>query len=151
VVGHGSRDWGIVAVFGVVYLGMFLGGLPRLKLGRSGVALLGAIAFFAFMGVSAQMRLGGFYTAVTRRVARLPLSRSGLLPVLIAVAGALSEVFSNDLVWLAMTPVVARLCQHAGRRAAAGWLERQPDRRRPDARAAESTSAGGRRPPSASR
>jgi len=131
------RDWGIVAVFGVVYLGMFLGGLPRLKLDRSGVALLGAIAvialtgqavedaaravdlptivlLFAFMVVSAQMRLGGFYTAVTRRVAALPLPRSGLLAMLIAVAGALSAVFSNDIVCLAMTPVVARLCLQRG-------------------------------------
>jgi Na+/H+ antiporter NhaD/arsenite permease-like protein len=137
LLGHGVRDWGIVVVFGVVYLGMFLGGLPRLKLDRSGVALLGAIAviaftgesvedaarsvdlptivlLFAFMVVSAQMRLGGFYTAVTQRVAALPLSRSALLAVLIVVAGALSAVFSNDIVCLAMTPVVARLCLQRG-------------------------------------
>jgi Na+/H+ antiporter NhaD/arsenite permease-like protein len=130
-------DWGVVAVFGVVYLGMFLGGLPRLKLDRSGVALLGAIAMialtgmtmedaarsvdlptivllFAFMVVSAQMRLGGFYTAVTRSVGELPLSRPGLLAALIAVAGALAAVFSNDIVCLAMTPVVARLCLRRG-------------------------------------
>lgn len=137
LLGHGGRDWGVVAVFAVVYLGMFLGGLPRLKLDRSGVALLGAIAviaftgesvedaaravdlptivlLFAFMVLSAQMRLGGFYTAVTQRVAALPLSRSALLAVLIAVAGALSAVFSNDVVCLAMTPVVARLCLRRG-------------------------------------
>ena len=135
--GRGVLDWGVVAVFAIVYLGMFLGGLPRLKLDRSGVALLGAIAviaftgesvedaarsvdlptivlLFAFMVVSAQMRLGGFYTAVTQRVAALPLSRSALLAVLIAVAGALSAVFSNDIVCLAMTPVVARLCLRRG-------------------------------------
>jgi Na+/H+ antiporter NhaD/arsenite permease-like protein len=133
LLGHGALDWGIVFVFGVVYLGMFLGGLPRLKLDRSGVALLGAIAviaitgesvesaarsvdlptlvlLFAFMVVSAQMRLGGFYTEVTRRVGAMPLSRSGLLAALIVVAGALSAVFSNDIVCLAMTPVVAQLC-----------------------------------------
>ncbi|WP_425260570.1 anion transporter [Rubrivivax sp. RP6-9] len=137
LLGHGVRDWGIVAVFAVVYLGMFLGGLPRLKLDRSGVALLGAIAvialtgqsvddaarsvdlptivlLFAFMVLSAQMRLGGFYTAVTQRVAALPLSRRGLMAALIAVAGALSAVFSNDIVCLAMTPVVARLCLQRG-------------------------------------
>jgi Na+/H+ antiporter NhaD/arsenite permease-like protein len=136
-LGHAARDWSIVTVFAVVYLGMFLGGLPRLKLDRSGVALLGAIAviaitgqtvqdaaravdlptlvlLFAFMVVSAQMRLGGFYTAVTRRVAALPLPRSGLLAVLIVVAGTLSAVFSNDVVCLAMTPVVARLCLQRG-------------------------------------
>lgn len=132
-----AADWGIVAVFATVYLGMFLGGLPRLKLDRSGVALLGAIAvialagmpvedaaraidlptivlLFAFMVVSAQMRLGGFYAAVTRRVGAMPLSRSGLLAALIFVAGALSAVFSNDIVCLAMTPVVARLCLQRG-------------------------------------
>ncbi|RVU43308.1 SLC13 family permease [Rubrivivax rivuli] len=127
------QAWGIAAVFAVVYLGMFLGGLPRLKLDRTGVALLGAIAaialagwsveeaarsvdlptlvlLFAFMVVSAQLRLGGFYGAVTRRVGALPLSEAGLLGALIAVAGVLSAVFSNDVVCLAMTPVVARLC-----------------------------------------
>ena len=136
-LGHSATDWGIVAVFVTVYLGMFLGGLPRLKLDRSGVALLGAIAviaftgmpledaaravhlptivlLFSFMVVSAQMRLGGFYTEVTRRVGALPLSRRGLLAALIAVAGMLSAVFSNDIVCLAMTPVVARLCLQRG-------------------------------------
>lgn len=135
--GHSATDWGIVAVFAVVYLGMFLGGLPRLKLDRSGVALLGAIAvialaglpleqvaravdlptivlLFAFMVVSAQMRLGGFYTEVTRRVGALPLSRPALLAALIFVAGALSAIFSNDIVCLAMAPVVARLCLQRG-------------------------------------
>ena len=79
----------VVGIFIVVYLGMILGGLPLLQLDRTGVALLGAIALigfdavsleeaaqsihlptlillFAFMVVSAQMRLGGFYDGVTR-------------------------------------------------------------------------------------
>jgi len=127
----------VVAVFATVYLGMFLGGLPTLKLDRSGVALLGAIAMiaitgetvdtaaravdlptlvllFAFMVVSAQLRMSGFYAAVARRVGAMPLSRPGLLAALIGVAGALSAVFSNDVVCLAMTPVVARLCLQRG-------------------------------------
>ncbi len=137
LLSHSATDWGVVAIFGIVYLGMFLGGLPRLKLDRSGVALLGAIAvialaglpvqdaadaidlptivlLFSFMVVSAQMRLGGFYGAVTRRVGALPLSRNGLLAALILVAGALSAVFSNDVICLAMTPMVARLCLRRG-------------------------------------
>ena len=136
-LGHTGQDWIVVAIFATVYLGMFLGGLPRLKLDRSGVALLGAIAvmaltglplqdaaqavdlptivlLFAFMVVSAQMRLGGFYTEVTRRVGGMALSRRGLLAALIAVAGGLSAVFSNDIICLAMTPVVARLCLQRG-------------------------------------
>src|SRR5690606_29004943 len=51
LLGHSSTDWAIVAVFAIVYLGMFLGGLPRLKLDRSGVALLGAIAVIALAGL----------------------------------------------------------------------------------------------------
>jgi Na+/H+ antiporter NhaD/arsenite permease-like protein len=132
-----QSDAAVVAVFATVYLGMFLGGLPRLKLDRSGVALLGAIAtitllgwtvedaaravdlptlvlLFAFMVVSAQMRLGGFYTAVVRHVGAMPLSRSGLLGALIVVAAVLSAVFSNDVICLAMTPVVLRIALRRG-------------------------------------
>jgi Na+/H+ antiporter NhaD/arsenite permease-like protein len=131
------QDWGVVAVFATVYLGMFLGGLPHLKLDRSGVALLGAIAviallgwsvneaaravdlptivlLFSFMVVSAQMRLSGFYIAITRWVGALPLSRSGLLGALVVAAAALSAVFSNDIICLAMAPVVVRLCRQRG-------------------------------------
>jgi len=66
------------------------------------------------MVVAAQMRLGSFFTAVTRRVAALPLGPAGLLAALVGVAGALSAVFSNDVICLAMTPVVARLCMRRG-------------------------------------
>ena len=130
-------DAAIAAVFAVVYLGMFLGGLPRLKLDRSGVALLGAIAvialtgmgvedaaravdlptivlLFAFMVVSAQMRLGGFYAEVARRVGARPLAPAALLAALIGLAAALSAVFSNDVVCLALTPVVLRIALRRG-------------------------------------
>jgi hypothetical protein len=46
----------VLAVFGIVYLGMILGGLPRLHLDRTGVALLGAIAI---VGAGADARTGG--------------------------------------------------------------------------------------------
>ena len=128
---------GVLLVFVLVYVGMFLGGLPRLKLDRSGVALLGAIAMmaltgmsiqeaaqaidlktlvllFAFMLISAQMRLGGFYTEVTRRVGGLPVTPPVLLGALIGTSAALSAVFSNDVICLAMTPVVVRLCLSRG-------------------------------------
>ena len=49
---HAFTDWAVVTVFGVVYLGMFLGGLPRLRLDRTGVALLGAIAMMAITGMT---------------------------------------------------------------------------------------------------
>ena len=123
----------VALVFAAVYLGMIAGALPFLQLDRTGIALLGAIAIvglgalspeqaaqavhlptilllFAFMVISAQLRLGGFYTWVTRRVAQLPLSPPVLLGVLIAAMAALSAVFSNDIVCLAAAPVLARIC-----------------------------------------
>ena len=122
-----------VAIFAIVYLGMILGGLPFLQLDRTGVALLGAIAIvgleilspqqaalsvhlptllllFSFMVISAQMRLGGFYAWVTERIAALPLSPPALLAAVIAVVAALSAVFSNDVVCLAVAPVLADAC-----------------------------------------
>ena len=123
----------IVIIFLVVYLGMILGGLPFLQLDRTGVALLGAIAlisvdavtlqdaaeavhlptiilFFSFMVVSAQMRLGGFYDWVTQRLAVLALSPPQLLGALIFVVAGLSAVFSNDIVCLAIAPVLINVC-----------------------------------------
>jgi Na+/H+ antiporter NhaD/arsenite permease-like protein len=124
----------ILIIFLIVYLGMILGGLPFLRLDRTGVALLGAIALisinalsleqavasihlptmallFAFMVVSAQMRLGGFYDRVTQQLAGLALSPASLLGVLIVVSAALSAVFSNDIVCLAMAPLLVDACR----------------------------------------
>jgi Na+/H+ antiporter NhaD/arsenite permease-like protein len=123
----------VVSVFAVVYLGMILGGLPFLQLDRTGIALLGAIAIvglgaltpeqaafsihlptllllFSFMVISAQMRLGGFYTWLTVRIAALPLAPAALLAAMMGMVAALSAVFSNDVVCLAVAPVLADAC-----------------------------------------
>jgi len=126
-------DSATLVIFVIVYLGMILGGLPFLQIDRTGIALLGAIALvglgavspeqaaqsvhlptllllFSFMVISAQMRLGGFYTRVTRHIAASGVSPPALLALLIAAAAALSAVFSNDIVCLAMAPVLADAC-----------------------------------------
>lgn len=123
----------VLIVFGLVYLGMILGGLPFFQLDRTGIALLGAIVLvaagdvsleeagrsihaptlillFAFMVLSAQLRLGGFYPFVTRRIAALPVTPPLLLGALIVVVGVLSAVFSNDIICLAMAPVLVDAC-----------------------------------------
>jgi len=129
----GGMTAAVLAIFAVVYLGMILGGLPFVQLDRTGVALLGAIAIigvgdlspeqaalaihlptilllFSFMVISAQMRLGGFYTWVTLRIAALPLAPAALLAATMAAVAALSAVFSNDVVCLAVAPVLADAC-----------------------------------------
>ena len=123
----------VIAVFALVYLGMMLGEIPGLALDRTGVALLGAIAMvalgalpfadawgavdmstlyllFALMVVSAQFRLAGFYSEVVRRMVALRTTPTGLLAVVLAAAAVLSAVLTNDVVCLAMTPVLVEGC-----------------------------------------
>jgi Na+/H+ antiporter NhaD/arsenite permease-like protein len=130
-------DTPLLFIFIGVYLGMLLGEFPGFALDRTGVALLGAIALVAtrrvtvaeawasidvatialllgLMVVSAQFRLGGFYTAVTRRIAALDVTPPRLLALLIGVAGLLSALLANDIVCLAMAPVLASGCARRG-------------------------------------
>jgi Na+/H+ antiporter NhaD/arsenite permease-like protein len=123
----------IVIIFLIVYIGMILGGLPFVQLDRTGVALLGAIAMisvdavslqeaaesvhlptiillFSFMVLSAQMRLGGFYDWVTRSLGARALSPPRLLGAMMIVVAGLSAVFSNDIVCLAVAPVLINAC-----------------------------------------
>jgi Na+/H+ antiporter NhaD/arsenite permease-like protein len=130
-------DAPVLTIFLLVYLGMMLGRLPGLALDRTGVALLGALLLvalgrvtlaqawasvdvptvallFGLMVVSAQLRLGGFYTALTRRLAAAEVSPQTLLALLVAVVGALSALLANDIVCLAMAPVLAEGCIRRG-------------------------------------
>ena len=122
-------------VFAFVYLGMIAGELPGLKLDRTGIALLGAIVLvatgrvpldtawraidvptmallFGLMVLSAQFRLGGFYTMVTRRLGKSEHTPVRLLGLVIITAAGLSAVLANDIVCLAMAPVLIEVCTH---------------------------------------
>ncbi len=123
-----------LAVFVAVYAGMVLGGLPASRLDRTGVALLGAVALIALgalpldaawraidagtlglllglMLLSAQFRLGGFYTRITRLLAARPTSPERLLLELVLTCGLLSALLTNDVVCLAVTPVLIDVCR----------------------------------------
>jgi Na+/H+ antiporter NhaD/arsenite permease-like protein len=127
----------VLGVFGVVYLGMLLGEIPGLALDRTGVALLGALALvaterttpeqawravdvptlallFGLMVVSAQLRMGGFYTWLTRRIVSVRLGPLGLLAAVVAAAGVLSAVLANDIVCLAVAPLLVEGCLRRG-------------------------------------
>jgi Na+/H+ antiporter NhaD/arsenite permease-like protein len=124
-------------IFALTYLGIALGEVPGLVLDRTGIALLGAIAMVALgvvpekeavlaidmptilllyglMVISAQFRLGGFYTHVAVFITRtLHRPRLFLLAMMCASAG-LSAVLANDIVCLAFTPVIAVALMRAG-------------------------------------
>ncbi|NOT02490.1 MAG: anion transporter [Phycisphaerales bacterium] len=126
-------DGVVLVTFIIVYAGMFFGRLPGLALDRTGVALLGAIALLAtgritppaawtaidvpttalliaMMVVSAQFRLGGFYTAVTRRIANTHAGPNAVLALVILAAGSLSAVLANDVICIVMTPLIIEAC-----------------------------------------
>jgi Na+/H+ antiporter NhaD/arsenite permease-like protein len=127
----------ILAIFIFVYAGMILGELPYLKIDRTGIAVLGAIALIAagkitpqeawlsvdvptigltmgLMIVSAQFRLSGGYAALTQKIASASFSPPALLGLLIAVAALLSAVLANDIVCLAMAPILLAGCSRRG-------------------------------------
>jgi Na+/H+ antiporter NhaD/arsenite permease-like protein len=112
---------------------MLLGEIPGLALDRTGVALLGALVLvaservtpdaawravdvptlallFGLMVVSAQFRLGGFYTWITRRIVSADAAPGVLLGFVVAAAGALSALLANDIVCLAMAPLLVEGC-----------------------------------------
>jgi len=125
------------AVFLVVYVGMILGRIPGLALDRTGLALLGAIVLLAFgrvdtsdlsaavdiptiallfglMVVSVQFRLSGFYSRIVRWTDGLRLTPPALLALIVLTTALLSAVLVNDIICLAMTPVVIEICCRRG-------------------------------------
>lgn len=130
-------DWVVVVAFVAVYAGMILGEFPGLAIDRSGIALLGAIVviaagrltpanawlaidtstialLFGLMVISAQFRLGGFYSEVVRRLAAHAVGTERLLLGIVLVSGALSALLANDIVCLAMAPMLIDVCVRRG-------------------------------------
>jgi len=123
-------------IFILTYVGIALGKIPGIGLDRTGIALLGAIAMVAFsiltpeqafrsidlstilllyslMIISAQLRLGGFYTKAASSTLVL-LSRPKLFLLASMILSALlSAVLANDIVCFAFTPVLAASLLHA--------------------------------------
>ena len=119
-------------IFFVVYLAMGLGHIPGFKVDRTGAALIGGIAMilagkltpegawnaidyrtigmlFGLMVVSAAFVASGFYAWLAQRIATLPVKPPALLAILIVVAGFLSSLLTNDVVVVAMTPLLVQI------------------------------------------
>lgn len=121
-----------LAVFVLVYVAMGVGHLPGFKLDRTGAAAVGAMVLlalgyispqaawnaidyrtigllFGLMVVSSAFVVSGFYDKVARWVGELEVSPPRLLAILIAVGGGLSAILTNDVVVVAMTPVLVSI------------------------------------------
>ncbi len=125
-------DIWVWVIFAAVYAGMVAGRLPWLALDRTGIALIGAIAMlaitreepaeaakafdvptltllFGLMIVSAQFRVSGFYTWVTRKVGAANVSPQALLLLVIVTSGSLAALLTNDVIALATAPLIVQM------------------------------------------
>ncbi len=124
-------------VFVAVYAVMILGRVPGLAIDRTGACLLGAIVLLAggalgserawraidagtiglllgMMLVSAHLHASGVYERATRWLAARPTSPRRLLAEIVAFAGASSALLTNDVVCVAVAPVLVDVCVRRG-------------------------------------
>ena len=127
----------IVLIFALTYVGMALGRFPGLRLDRSGIALLAAIALYSFgledphrilpaidfptliilfvlMLVSGKLGVSGFYDWCALRVGAAAVSPTALLALVIVITGALSALLTNDVVVFALTPLLVHGIRQRG-------------------------------------
>ncbi|MBI2194085.1 MAG: anion transporter [Planctomycetes bacterium] len=123
-----------ILIFSLSYVGIALGEIPGLGLDRSGVAILGGmlmvvarvvsvpeatgaidygtlILLFGLMLLSAQFRLGGFYTFLARRAAQGQTSPHRFMAFVIAASAVLSALLCNDVICLVLTPLILEIVQ----------------------------------------
>jgi Na+/H+ antiporter NhaD/arsenite permease-like protein len=128
----------VSTIFGLTYLGLAMGRVPGLRIDRAGIALVGAAAMlacgvldlheaagavdaetivllFGMMVVVAFLRMGGFFALATDRIAERFDGPRALLAVTIGLSGVLSAFLVNDVVCVAMTPLVLDLTRRLRR------------------------------------
>jgi Na+/H+ antiporter NhaD/arsenite permease-like protein len=128
----------VATIFGLTYLALAMGRVPGLRIDRAGIAMTGAAAMlacgaislpeaagavdsetilllFGMMVVVAFLRLAGFFALATERIAARLSGPRSLLAVTIALSGVLSAFLVNDVVCVALTPLVLGLCRRLRR------------------------------------
>ncbi|MDY3563139.1 anion transporter [Gemmata sp. JC673] len=129
--------WLTLLWFGLTYLGLALGRVPWLRTDRTGVALVGAAGvlgcgllsfdeavqavdfatialLLGMMVVVAFLRRAGFFARLSGFALGRVRSPKGLLAVTMILSGTLSAVLVNDVVCLALTPLVVHLTRRLG-------------------------------------
>ncbi|MBN9118103.1 MAG: anion transporter [Planctomycetes bacterium] len=129
--------WLTLFWFGLTYLGLALGRVPFLRTDRAGVALVGAAGVLAcgllsfedavkaidfatlalllgMMIVVAFLRRAGFFARLAGFALGRVKSPKALLAVTMLLSGVLSAILVNDVVCLALTPLVLHLTRRLG-------------------------------------
>jgi Na+/H+ antiporter NhaD/arsenite permease-like protein len=128
----------VSTIFGLTYLALALGKVPGLRVDRAGIAMIGAAAMlaagvlsmrdaaravdyetivllFGMMVVVSYLRLAGFFALATERILARFSGPHSLLAVIIILSGVLSAFLVNDVVCVALTPLVLHLCERLRR------------------------------------
>ena len=128
----------VSTIFGLTYLAMAVGRVPGLRIDRAGIALVGAAAMmacgvldlheaaqavdyetivllFGMMVVVAYLRMSGFFALATEQIAARCSGPIALLAVTIGLSGVLSAFLVNDVICVALTPLVLSLCRRLRR------------------------------------
>ncbi len=133
------EPWLTAALFILTYLGLFLGEVPKLRVDRAGIAFAGAALMlctgvltlaqaaspqsidyetlgllFGMMIVVGFLRLSGCLARLTQWSLDRIHSPHGLLALVILLAGVLSAFLVNDIVCLALTPLVLHMAKRLG-------------------------------------
>ena len=124
----------VSTLFGLTYLALAFGRVPGLRLDRAAIALIGAAAMiacgvldlreaakavdyetivllFGMMVLIAYLRMAGFFDIVTDWVSSRRRGPLSLLAMTIGLSGVLSAFLVNDVVCVALTPLVVDLCR----------------------------------------
>ncbi|MFB3828386.1 MAG: anion transporter [Bryobacteraceae bacterium] len=127
-----------ILIFAGTYLVLAIGRLPFFRVDRTGAAIIGAtlmiatgvltieeayraidydtiILLFGMMIVVANLRLSGFFRAVTAWVVEHAHRPIVLLAAIVFVSGFFSAFFVNDTMCLVMTPLVLEVTMALGR------------------------------------
>lgn len=122
----------------LIYAAIAIGDIPRLRMNRATIALVGAallvllgaisehdaihaidigtlLLLGSMMVINNNLRLAGFFRAVTGRTLRLARTPRLLLALVIASSGVLSALFLNDTICLMLTPLVVDITRRLGR------------------------------------
>lgn len=128
-----------LAIFAGVYLTLALGRLPWLRVDRTGAAIIGAalmiaagaltldeawraidydtiILLFGMMIVVANLRLSGFFAAVSAWVAQRAHRPLVMLAAILLISGVFSAFFVNDTMCLALTPLTLEIAAQLHRK-----------------------------------
>jgi len=123
-------------IFALTYAVIALGEIPWVRIDRTGAALAGAVAMIVsgalgeaaaeraidfhtialllgMMIVVANLRLSGAFAYFARELLSRARSGFGMLAVTIAVSGVLAAFFINDVVCLALTPLIIDAAEFA--------------------------------------